>query len=378
LIEPGEDIMDAMTYAARAVSEASAGQSRGQTAKKLKTNARSAVKTINLALQGGGAHGAFTWGVLDRLLDEERIAFEGISATSAGAMNAVVLAYGLKEGGRDGAKKALAGFWRRVSHAAATGPLQPTWLDRLTGNRSLEWSPAFLAFDLVSRLMSPYQFNPLNRNPLREVLLQSVDFERLRSADCPVKLFLSATNVRTGKIKVFENDVVCPERVLASGCLPFLFQAVEIDGEHYWDGGYMGNPAIFPLIYGCDSRDVLIIHINPLERQELPTSAFEIMNRVNEISFNSSLMREMRAIGFVTELIDDNPAAMASLKRVLVHAIAADAIMSELGAASKLNGDWEFLTYLRDQGRGHADEWLSLNFERLGRESSVDISKDYL
>ena len=171
-------------------------------------------------------------------------------------MNAVVLAYGLTEGGRDGARKALAGFWRRVSHAAATGPLQPTWLDRLTGNRSLEWSPAFLAFDLMSRLMSPYQFNPLNRNPLREVLLQSVDFERLRSADCPVKLFLSATNVRTGKIKVFENDVICPERVLASGCLPMLFQAVEIDGEHYWDGGYMGNPAIFPLIYGCDSRDV--------------------------------------------------------------------------------------------------------------------------
>jgi NTE family protein len=316
--------------------------------------------------------------VLDRLLEDERIAFEGVSATSAGAMNAVVLAYGLTEGGRDGAKKALAGFWRRVSHAAATGPLQPTWLDRLTGNRSLEWSPAFLAFDLMSRLMSPYQFNPLNRNPLREVLLQSVDFERLRSADCPVKLFLSATNVRTGKIKVFENDVVCPERVLASGCLPFLFQAVEIDGEHYWDGGYMGNPAIFPLIYGCDSRDVLIIHINPLERQELPTSAFEIMNRVNEISFNSSLMREMRAIGFVTKLIDDNQAAMKSLKRVLVHAIAADSIMSELGAASKLNGDWEFLTYLRDQGRDHADTWLSLNYERLGRESSVDISKDYL
>jgi NTE family protein len=370
--------MDAMTYADRTAAAPSTTRSRANADRKPKAGRDTATKTINLALQGGGAHGAFTWGVLDRLLEDGRIAFEGVSATSAGAMNATVLAYGLTEGGREGARKALEGFWRRVSHAAAVGPLQPTWLDRLTGNRSLENSPAFIAFDLISRLLSPYQFNPFNRNPLREVLEQSVDFERLRSADCPVKLFLSATNVRTGKIKVFENDVICPERVLASSCLPFLFQAVEIDGEHYWDGGYMGNPAIFPLIYGCDSRDVMIIHINPLERRELPTSAFEIMNRVNEISFNSSLMREMRAISFVTKLIDDNAAEIKTLKRMLVHAIAADEIMSGLGAASKLNGDWEFLTYLRDQGRDHADKWLVQNFDRLGRESTVDIRKEYL
>jgi NTE family protein len=370
--------MDAMTYADRTAAAPSTTRSRANADRKPKDGRDTATKTINLALQGGGAHGAFTWGVLDRLLEDGRIAFEGVSATSAGAMNATVLAYGLTEGGREGARKALEGFWRRVSHAAAVGPLQPTWLDRLTGNRSLENSPAFIAFDLISRLLSPYQFNPFNRNPLREVLEQSVDFERLRSADCPVKLFLSATNVRTGKIKVFENDVICPERVLASSCLPFLFQAVEIDGEHYWDGGYMGNPAIFPLIYGCDSRDVMIIHINPLERRELPTSAFEIMNRVNEISFNSSLMREMRAISFVTKLIDDNAAEIKTLKRMLVHAIAADEIMSGLGAASKLNGDWEFLTYLRDQGRDHADKWLVQNFDRLGRESTVDIRKEYL
>jgi len=370
--------MDAMTDADRSASASSTARSRTSADRKPKAEREAATRTINLALQGGGAHGAFTWGVLDRLLEDGRLSFEGISATSAGAMNAVVLAYGLTEGGRDGARKALEGFWRRVSHAAAVGPLQPTWFDRITGNRALENSPAFIAFDLISRLLSPYQFNPLNRNPLREVLEQSVDFDRLRSADCPVKLFLSATNVRTGKIKVFENDVVCPERVLASSCLPFLFQAVEIDGEHYWDGGYMGNPAIFPLIYGCDSRDVLIIHINPLERPELPTTAFEIMNRVNEISFNSSLLREMRAISFVTKLIDDNPGAMKTLKRMLVHAIAADEVMSGLGAASKLNGDWDFLVYLRDQGRDHADQWLSRNFDRLGRESTVDIRKDYL
>ncbi|HUL05289.1 MAG TPA: patatin-like phospholipase family protein [Candidatus Acidoferrum sp.] len=370
--------MDAMTDHDRASTTSSTARPRASATRKPKAGKDAETKTINLALQGGGAHGAFTWGVLDRLLEDGRIAFEGVSATSAGAMNAVVLAYGLTEGGAEGARKALEGFWRRVSHAAAIGPLQPTWFDRITGNRSLENSPAFIAFDLISRLLSPYQFNPLNRNPLRDVLEQSVDFDRLRSAECPVKLFLSATNVRTGKIKVFANDVLCPERVLASSCLPFLFQAVEIDGEHYWDGGYMGNPAMFPLIYGCDSRDVLVIHINPLERPELPTTAFEIMNRVNEISFNSSLMREMRAISFVTKLIDDNPVAMKTLKRMLVHAIAADEVMSGLGAASKLNGDWEFLVYLRDQGRDHADKWLMQNFGHLGRESTVDIRKEYL
>jgi NTE family protein len=370
--------MDTTTYADRTTAASSTARSGKSAHSKPKTGNSTAVKTINLALQGGGAHGAFTWGVLDRLLEDERMAFEGVSATSAGAMNAVVLAYGLTEGGREGARKALAGFWRRVSHAAATGPLQPTWLDRLTGNRSLEHSPAFIMFDLMSRVLSPYQLNPMNLNPLYDVLVKSVDFDRLRSNVCPLKLYLSATNVRTGKIKVFENDVICPQRVLASGCLPFMFQAVEIDGEHYWDGGYMGNPAIYPLIYNSDSRDVLIIHINPRERKDVPTTATEIMNRVNEISFNSSLMREMRAISFVTKLVDDSPDEFKTLKRMLVHSIAADEIMTELGAASKLNGDWDFLTYLRDQGRDHADEWLAETFDRLGRESTIDIRKEYL
>ncbi len=370
--------MDATIQALRATGSSIAARPRAQVRSKRPARRSTATKTINLALQGGGAHGAFTWGVLDRLLEDGRIAFEGVSATSAGAMNAVVLAYGLTEGGREGARKALADFWRRVSHAAAAGPLQPSLLDRLTGNHSLEWSPAFIAFDLISRLLSPYQFNPANHNPLREVLVQSVDFDRLRSSACPVKLFLSATNVRTGKIKVFENDVLCPERVLASGCLPFLFQAVEIEGEHYWDGGYMGNPAIFPLIYNCGSRDVLLIHINPLERRELPTTATEIMNRINEISFNSSLMREMRAVSFVTELIDADPATFKSMKRMLVHSISADDVMSGLGVASKMNGDWGFLTHLRDHGRTYAERWLAANFDRLGRESTIDIRKEYL
>jgi NTE family protein len=334
-------------------------------------------KTINLALQGGGAHGAFAWGVLDRLLEDERIGFEGLSATSAGAMNAVTLAYGMTLGGREGARKALTQFWRRVAHAGMISPLQPTLFERLQHNHSLENSPAFVMFDLVSRLYSPYQFNPLNYNPLRQVLEQTVDFEMLRRQSA-VKLFLSATNVRTGKVKVFGNDEVTADAVLASACLPFMFQAVSINGESYWDGGYMGNPAIFPLIYKCESRDIVILHINPIERMETPTTARDILNRINEISFNSSLMREMRAIAFVTKMIDDGIIEEGRMKRMLIHAIEAQDFMRELGVSSKLNADWEFLTHLRDVGRERAERWLETNFDALNQRTSVDLRAAYL
>ena len=261
-------------------------------------------KTVNLALQGGGAHGAFAWGVLDKLLEDGRIGIEGISATSAGAMNATVLAYGFAEGGNEGARTALDDFWRRIAQAASASPLQPSLLDRLTHNHGLYFNPAIQTLDLLVRVFSPYQLNPLNFNPLQHILEQSVDFERLR-ASSQIKLFLSATNVRSGKVRVFKNAEITPAAVMASACLPFLFQAVEIDGEAYWDGGFMGNPAIFPLIYECASADVVVVHINPLARPDVPKTATEILNRVNEISFNSSLMREMRAIAFVTRLIDD-------------------------------------------------------------------------
>ena len=336
------------------------------------------VKTLNLALQGGGAHGAFTWGVLDRLLEEPGIDFEGVVATSAGAMNAAVMTYGLIEGGRDGARRALANFWRRVSHAAVFSPLQPTLLDRMLNNRSLEHSPAYVIFDVMTRIMSPYQFNPLNINPLRSVLEQSMDFEALRTARCKLKLNICATNVRTGKVKVFTNDEITCDAIMASACLPFLFRAVEIDGEAYWDGGYMGNPAIFPLIYHCETPDVLIVHINPMMRPDLPQTATEIMNRVNEISFNSSLMREMRAIEFVTKLIDSGMADELKLKRMLIHAISADDLMVELGVASKLNADWSFLVDLRDAGRERAETWLKTNYDRIGKSSTLDIHAAYL
>jgi NTE family protein len=336
------------------------------------------VRTINLALQGGGAHGAFTWGVLDRLLDEKDLAFEGLSATSAGAMNAAAFAYGLAVDGREGARKALTGYWKRVSDAARRGPLQPTPIDRMLGDHKLVWSPIFSVIGFVTRVLSPYQFNPANYNPLRDVVEQSIDFDVLQRPDCPVKLFLSATNVRTGKVKIFSGKEISVDAVMASACLPTMFHAVEIDGEAYWDGGYMGNPAIFPLIYGCESADIVIVHINPMLREEVPRSADDILNRINEISFNSSLMREMRAVSFVTRLVTQKRVIDGGLKHVLVHSIADDGFMNTLAPTSKYNADWDFLIFLRDQGRKCAGDWLAKNFVKLGVESSMDVEKAYL
>jgi NTE family protein len=335
-------------------------------------------KIVNLALQGGGAHGAFSWGVLDRLMEEEQLAVEGISATSAGAMNACAFAYGHAIGGCRGARRVLDDFWRKTSEAAAFSPLQPSLLDRIAKNFALDFSPVFGIMDMMSRVLSPYEWNPFGLNPLKDVLNECIDFEVLRGKNASIKLFLSATNVRTGKIKVFDTHELCAEAALASACLPFMFQAVELAGEYYWDGGFMGNPAIFPLIYACDSPDVVIVHINPLERQEVPKTARDIMNRINEISFNSSLMREMRAISFVTKLIDDGKIASPDMKHMFIHSITAEEVMTRLDVNSKLNADWEFLSYLKDTGRAHADAWLRQNWEAIGERSSIDIRQQYL
>jgi NTE family protein len=336
------------------------------------------VRTINLALQGGGAHGAFTWGVLDRLLDEQDLAFEGLSATSAGAMNAAAFAYGLAIDGRDGARKELASFWKRVSDVARLGPFQPNLIDRMLGDHRLTWSPVFSLMGFMTRVLSPYVFNPTDYNPLRDVVGQSIDFDVLRHPDCPVKLFLSATNVRSGKVKIFTGSEISLSAVMASACLPTMFHAVEIGDDAYWDGGYMGNPALFPLIYGCNSTDIVMVHINPLFRKEVPHSAEDILNRINEISFNSSLMREMRAVSFVTKLITQKRVADGGLKQLLIHSIADDDFMSSLSSTSKYNADWDFLVYLRDQGRKCANGWLAKNHAKLGVESSVDIDTMFL
>ena len=334
-------------------------------------------KLVNLALQGGGAHGAFTWGVLERLLREPRLEIEGISATSAGATNAVVLAHGLTVDGREGAINALADLWARVSNLANSSPLQPSWFDRVTRNHGLEYSPAYFFFDMLSRLFSPYQLNPFNYNPLKAILEDVVDFERLRRR-CTVKIFLSATNVRTGKIRVFSGDELSVASVLASSCLPLLSQAIEIEGEYFWDGGYMGNPALFPLIYGCNSCDIIVVHINPTERMEIPKTAPEIINRINEISFNSSLLREMRAIAFVGQLIEGGKVTDSNLKRILLHSIEADDVMQGLGPMSKLNVDGHFLMHLHDIGQNTAERWLDTHLTKIGNKSTIDIHARYL
>src|SRR5262249_26329804 len=259
-----------------------------------------------------------------------------------------------------------------IANGGLASTLEPLFVDRVLHNHALTYTPAFLVFDLMTRLMSPYQFNPFNINPLRHVLTQSVDFDRLNCCES-LKVFLSATNVRTGKIKVFKNRELSADAVLASACLPFMFQAVEINGEAYWDGGYMGNPALFPLIYDCKSTDVLIVHINPLSRTEVPKSAQDILDRINEISFNSSLMREMRAVAFVTKLMDDGTIPAGKMKRMLIHSIFADGFMQSLGTTSKLNADWEFLSHLKEIGRKQTGDWLEQNFDRLGVESTVDL-----
>ena len=337
------------------------------------------LKTLNLALQGGGSHGAYTWGVMDRLLEDGRIRFDGICGTSAGAMNGIVCAYGFMQGGTDGARAALHDFWQRIS--AAGGIYSP--LRGLSDGGpfgALLRGATYAAFDALTRSFSPYQLNPLNFNPLRNVLEQVVDFEEFRNCK-HMRVFVCATNVRTGKPRVFHNHEVTCSAVLASACLPYLFQAVEVDGEHYWDGGYVGNPAIFPLIYETDALDILLVHINPLDVPEVPRSATEILDRVNEITFNSSLVREMRAIAFVQKLVSDGwikDEYRDQLRSMRMHAIRADEDLGHLGVASKLDPDWTLLTRLRDLGRARADQWLTANFDALGRRSTVDIRADYL
>ncbi|MGO4576417.1 patatin-like phospholipase family protein [Cupriavidus sp. 2TAF22] len=335
-------------------------------------------KPIALALQGGGMHGAFTWGVLDRLLEDGRFTIEGISATSAGAMNATVLAHGLLQGGHDRAREALHEFWLAIAQSAKKhSPFR--WMPWLKGTHSfgLNYSPLYAMADIVLRILSPYQFNPSNSNPLRDVLEQQVDFAVLRK-QCPIQLYLCATNVETSRIRIFSSTDICIEAVLASACPPTLFQAVPIDGEYFWDGGYVGNPAIFPLIYHCNTSDVVIVHINPIVRPGVPTTAVDILNRVNEVSFNSSLMREMRAIAFVTSLIQQGKVNRSEMKEMLIHSIRSDETMSALGASSKYNADWDFLCSLRDKGRTEAEAWIKENYDHVGQRSSIDIKKEFL
>jgi NTE family protein len=330
-------------------------------------------KKINLALQGGGSHGAFSWGVLDRLLEDQRIVIEGITGASAGAMNAVALAAGFAEGDRDEARASLRRFWTGVLNEARNSPLRRSPFESMLGGWGLDTSPAYVMFDLITRIASPYDFNPLNANPLKELLVELVDFDRVRKS--PVQVFISATNVETGRARVWDKRHLTVDHVMASACLPWLFQAVEIDGVPYWDGGFTGNPALWPLFENCASDDVVLVQINPIRRPGEPKTARDIINRVNEITFNAALLHDLRAMDFVSRLIEAGRLKGTGYRQMLMHAIADEASLAELGASSKFNVEPDFIDMLFEKGRTAAENWLHTSFRHVGQRSTVNIRK---
>jgi len=332
--------------------------------------ASAGIKRINVALQGGGAHGAFTWGVLDRLLEDERVEIEAISGTSAGAMNAVVTAEGLMEGGRTRARQQLSDFWEAVAEALeqsnaignAWAGFFPNWMTEL--------NPALTAFQALAQTASPYQFNPLDYNPLRDIVRKEVDFDRVHQCTS-MKLYIAATNVVSGRVEVFTGKRITLDSVMASACLPTLYKAVEIEGVPYWDGGYVGNPVLTPFLTDCQSQDLLIVQINPQHRAGTPHSSREILDRLNEITFNASLLREIEAIDFVNWHLRNGHLKGAGYREVFLHRIGGGKVAEGWSAATKLNASWDFLQHIRDQGRAEADTWLTTSFDCIGVKDST-------
>ncbi|HYB50113.1 MAG TPA: patatin-like phospholipase family protein [Burkholderiaceae bacterium] len=330
-------------------------------------------RTINLALQGGGAHGAFTWGVLDSLLEDGRMQFEAISGTSAGAMNAVVLAHGLLEGGRPAARAALQKFWTAVAAAMPPGATAAT-----ADGQGVTLTPAFRRMLQWANTISPERINPFDRNPLRDILGSQLDFERLR-AHAPVKLFVAATNANSGKLRLFRSEEMTVETVLASACLPTMHRAVEIDGEPYWDGGYSANPAVFPLFYECRSQDILLVLLSPLKYKQTPISAQDIRERILEFGFTATFLREMRMFAHLRDYVERSWFRIGRFERRVAktrfHVIDAQEFMSELTAETKLAVNLQFFSALKELGRQRAQTWLQQHFDSVGRKSSVAISE---
>ena len=336
-----------------------------------------AEKTVALALQGGGAHGAFTWGVLDQLLEDGRLAIEAVTGASAGAMNAVVLLEGWSRDGPEGAREQLRKFWKRVSLDGVLSPIQRTLFDQFLGFWSAGGTPAHLWLNAWSQAASPYELNPLDINPLRDLVDRAIDFDAIERHP-KLKVFVSATHVRTGKAVIFTGRRLDTRAVLASACLPMLFRAVEIDGEPYWDGGYSVNPALAPLIHGCDSADVMLVQINPLCRQEMPRRPAEIVDRVNELNFNASLLTQMRAIEFLNRLVQEGSLSPARCKLVRVHRIDGGAELQSYPSSSRTSADGTLIQALFELGQAAARQWLERHRAALGRHGTVDIREDYL
>ena len=339
---------------------------------------QSGKKRINLALQGGGAHGAFTWGVLDHLLADGRIEIEGVSGTSAGAVNAVMLADGLARGGPEAARQRLAEFWRAASLGGDLPSLQRAAADRLFSLIPIEGTPMQTWFDAVSRYLSPYDLNPLNINPLRDLIARFVDFDAVRGSE--LQLFIAATNVHTGRLRIFPREAITADAVMASAALPYIFRAVEIDGVPYWDGGYTSNPPMFPLFRSTATEDVLVVQINPVARPMTPRSTQQILNRVNEITFNASLAAEYRAIEFVSRLIDQGRlprgAGPGEYRRINVHRIDLGFIGRKLTPESRLNTDYDFLEMLHRAGRRAARRFLDAHFDDIGVRGTLDLQAE--
>lgn len=347
--------------------------------------------SIDLALQGGGSHGAFTWGVLDRLLDDDTLSFDGISGTSAGALNAAVLATGMADGGRAGAQAALRAFWMDVASQQAPfgtsltglGAWPSTWPNAWPGAAggglagfNLDWNPFYAAAGQFLRAFSPYQFSPPGNNPLRAVLQRHVKPQHLQRG--PLQLFVVATAVHSGQPRVFDQHDISIDALLASACLPQMFRAVEIDGEPYWDGGYSGNPAIWPLIYNTRALDIVLVKINLLVRPDTPMTPDEISDRVNEITFNAGLIGEMRAIDFVQKLIARGAIADSEYKNLRLHMVADEEGLAPLHPSSKLNADRRFLEALHALGRSAAERWLHAHRADLGKRGTLDLRNTFL
>ncbi len=334
-------------------------------------------KSIALALQGGGSHGAFTWGVLDALLEDGRIHIEGVSGTSAGGMNGAALMQGLVKGGKVQAREELKQFWERMHDIAAINPFHSSLLMGISNGYNLKNSPMYQAMNMMKHMFSPYEFNPLNLNPLEEFIDDFFDFSLLRDMR-KAKLFLCATHLETGKLKIFKGRELSTKALLASACLPFIFQAVEIKGEHYWDGGYIGNPALFPLIYNCATRDIMVVQLTRGRRETLPKSAEEIYERHREITYNSSLVREMRVLHFISKLVDRGSITDKSIKSMRIHVIRNRDVFKDLDLSSAMNTDWGFLTHLFDAGRQTAKDWLQDHFDDLGVRTTANLEEDFI
>ena len=336
-----------------------------------------AKKPVNLALQGGGSHGAYAWGVLDAVAEDGRLDIVGISGASAGAMNAVIYAAGLAEGGAEGARARLERFWLSVSTEGSLAPTQRRLVDawlKTWGRMApgIGWTAAWA--DALSQFVSPYGFNPLNVNPIRDHLAAMVDFDRLRMSE-DLALFVAATNIRTGRGEIFRRPILTVDHVMASACLPTLFQAVQIKGEYYWDGGYAGNPPLWPLFYETACRDVVIVQINPIERTEVPRTPEEISNRLNEITFNSPLLAELRAADFVARLIRSGVLKSEDYRLERLHRIGGAGRLEGYDAATKFDVSWPFLQELRDLGRADAKAWLEANFDAIGVTGTLDVDR---